>query len=132
MEAGDFVAVCGPSGCGKSTLLLTLGGLLRPDAGMRAQSTVPISTVCPPIERARFRARTIGFVFQQFYLIPYLNVLRQCAGRTLGTGSRKSPSGSRAGGTVDWSIGIVRSRSGIAPGNCRRANASARHWPAPC
>jgi len=71
---GEFVAVQGPSGCGKTTLLLAAGGLLLPDEG-----TVSIGGTDPygmsPDERARFRASTIGFVFQQFYLIPYLSVL---------------------------------------------------------
>jgi len=71
---GTFVAVQGPSGCGKTTLLLSAGGLLAPDSG-----SVSVDGVDPyrlsPDARAKFRASTIGFVFQQFYLIPYLTVL---------------------------------------------------------
>jgi len=74
LAPGDFVAVQGSSGCGKSTLLLLAGGLLQPDTG-----TVTIAGENPyrltPEARAQFRARHIGFVFQQFHLIPYLNVL---------------------------------------------------------
>ncbi|MFC1551003.1 ABC transporter ATP-binding protein [Candidatus Latescibacterota bacterium] len=70
---GEFVAVQGPSGCGKTTLLLAAGGLLAPDSG-----TVLINGKDPygmsPDDRALFRASKIGFVFQQFYLIPYLTV----------------------------------------------------------
>ncbi len=70
---GEFVAVQGPSGCGKTTLLLAAGGLLAPDKG-----TVHIGGHDPyamsPDERAKFRAAEIGFVFQQFYLVPYLTV----------------------------------------------------------
>lgn len=73
LSAGEFVAVQGPSGCGKSTLLLMAGGLLAPDSG-----EVVIADERPyrlsPDQRALFRARHVGFVFQQFYLIPYLNV----------------------------------------------------------
>jgi ABC-type lipoprotein export system ATPase subunit len=74
LDAGQFVAVCGPSGCGKSTLLLTLGGLLRPDTGQVLIDDQDLYAL-PANRRARFRARNIGFVFQQFHLIPYLSVL---------------------------------------------------------
>ncbi|MDI6775140.1 MAG: ABC transporter ATP-binding protein [Verrucomicrobiota bacterium] len=74
VDRGEFVAVVGPSGCGKTTLLLAAGALLRPTAG-----TVTIGGTNPydlsPDARAKFRAETIGFVFQQFHLIPYLTVL---------------------------------------------------------
>ena len=74
VRKGIFAAVQGPSGCGKTTLLLAAGGLLAPDGG-----TVKVDGVDPyalsPDARAGFRASTIGFVFQQFHLIPYLTVL---------------------------------------------------------
>lgn len=73
VPAGRFVAIRGPSGCGKTTLLLTAGTMLAPDQG-----TVVIAGVEPyemnADDRARFRAGHIGFVFQQFHLIPYLNL----------------------------------------------------------
>ena len=74
VKAGEFVSVQGPSGSGKTTLLLAIGGLLIPDRGeviIDGQNPYRMS----PDERARFRASEIGFVFQQFYLIPYLSVL---------------------------------------------------------
>jgi putative ABC transport system ATP-binding protein len=68
---GEFVVVTGPSGCGKSTLLLACGGLLSPDSGaVTLCGADPYSM--PPNRRAAFRADNIGFVFQQFHLIPYL------------------------------------------------------------
>jgi len=71
---GELVTVEGPSGCGKSTLLLAAGGLLAPDAG-----TIEIDGKDPyrlgPDARAALRAKALGFVFQQFHLIPYLSVL---------------------------------------------------------
>jgi ABC-type lipoprotein export system ATPase subunit len=74
VAAGEFLAVRGPSGCGKTTLLLMAGGLLAPDAG-----TVTVDGVDPyrlsAEQRARFRAERVGFVFQQFHLVPYLSVL---------------------------------------------------------
>ena len=71
---GELVAVNGPSGCGKTTLLLTAGGLLEPDEGKVRLDGVDLYG-SPPERRAEERAASIGFVFQQFYLIPYLNVL---------------------------------------------------------
>jgi len=71
-EAGEFVVVQGPSGCGKTTLLLTVGALLMPTGGrVRVDGREPYSL--SPEARARFRATTIGFVFQQFHLVPYLS-----------------------------------------------------------
>ncbi|MDP7289441.1 MAG: ATP-binding cassette domain-containing protein, partial [Phycisphaerae bacterium] len=71
---GEFVAVQGQSGCGKSTLLLAAGGLLRPDSGqvlVSGDDPYALSSEA----RADFRATHVGFVFQQFHLVPYLDVL---------------------------------------------------------
>jgi putative ABC transport system ATP-binding protein len=71
VEAGEFIAVMGPSGSGKSTLLNLLGLLDEPTEG-----TVLIdgedATRLSDRERTRVRKRTVGFVFQNFYLIPTL------------------------------------------------------------
>ena len=71
---GEFLVLQGPSGCGKTTLLLTIGGMLRPSAGQVWVENRDLYALSPG-ERACFRARTIGFVFQMFHLVPYLNVL---------------------------------------------------------
>lgn len=74
VEQGEFVAVCGPSGCGKSTLLLLAGGLAAASEGrvvVAEQDLAKLSTA----ELARFRAQRVGFVFQMFHLLPYLNVV---------------------------------------------------------
>ena len=73
LTPGSFLAVQGPSGCGKTTLLLTAGGLLRPDSGRVVLLDRDIYALSHD-ERARFRGAHIGFVFQQFHLIPYLSV----------------------------------------------------------
>ena len=74
VEAGDFVAVRGPSGSGKATLLLIAGGLLAPDQGVVSIGGRDLGSMSAE-GRARFRAENVGFVFQQFHLIPYLSVL---------------------------------------------------------
>lgn len=79
---GEFVAVQGPSGCGKTTLLLVAGGLLAPDAGKVTVQGRDLYALGPE-ERARFRAAEVGFVFQQFHLVPYLSVLENVLSPTL-------------------------------------------------
>jgi len=73
VRPGELLAVRGPSGCGKTTLLLTAGGLLRPSDGQMSINGQDPYALSPEM-RSRLRARTIGFVFQQFHLIPYLTV----------------------------------------------------------
>jgi ABC-type lipoprotein export system ATPase subunit len=85
VQAGEFVAVQGPSGCGKSTLLLVCGALLAPDAGTVSVAGTDLYAL-PADERAHFRARRIGFVFQQFHLIPYLSVRDNVLAGSLATG----------------------------------------------
>ena len=74
IAAGEFIALMGPSGSGKSTLLSVLGAMNPPTAG-----SVLIDGIRPydlPIERqADFRHEYVGFVFQQYHLIPYLTVM---------------------------------------------------------
>ena len=81
---GEFVAVRGASGSGKTTLLLTLGGMQRPSAGSVQLAGRDLYALSPA-ERARLRSSEIGFVFQMFHLVPYLdllgNVLLACPGK---------------------------------------------------
>ena len=86
IDAGQFVSVQGPSGCGKSTLLLAGGGLLACDTGeVRIDGVDPYAL--SPNDRARFRAQKLGFVFQQFHLVPYLSVRDNVLAPTLAIGS---------------------------------------------
>jgi putative ABC transport system ATP-binding protein len=73
IRAGEYVAVCGPSGCGKTTLLSILGLLDTPSEGSYVLAGEPVSTLSPA-QRARVRARAIGFIFQAFNLIGDLTV----------------------------------------------------------
>ena len=81
---GEFVAVRGASGSGKTTLLLTLGGMQRPSDGSVQLAGRDLYAMSPA-ERARLRSSEIGFVFQMFHLVPYLdllgNVLLACPGK---------------------------------------------------
>lgn len=71
---GDFVAICGPSGSGKSTLLNVLGLLEAPDAGSVWLEGEPVP-MRDEHRLARIRRRRLGFVFQNFNLIPVLSAL---------------------------------------------------------
>ncbi len=83
---GEFVALRGPSGCGKSTLLMAAGGLLQPSGGSVSVSGTDLYSLSQD-GRARFRAENIGFVFQQFHLIPYLDVRDNILAASLATGA---------------------------------------------
>jgi putative ABC transport system ATP-binding protein len=74
LAPGELLAVRGPSGCGKSTLLLTTAGLLKPDSGKVLYQERDNPYDLTPDKRSRLRAELIGFVFQQYHLIPYLTV----------------------------------------------------------
>jgi len=73
VERGEWVAAMGPSGCGKSTMLHLLGGLDLPDAGSVRLGDDEITSLATR-DRARLRRRRVGYVFQQYNLIPHLDV----------------------------------------------------------
>jgi len=74
IKKGDYVSVTGPSGSGKSTLLNTIGGLVHPDSGeilFRGESIYNLTAKYLNL----YRKRDVGFMFQQFHLMPYLTVI---------------------------------------------------------
>jgi putative ABC transport system ATP-binding protein len=73
IEKGDFCIVLGPSGAGKSTLLYIIGGLIHPDSGSVMWQGKNIYHQSPG-ELNLYRKKSLGFMFQQFYLMPYLTV----------------------------------------------------------
>src|ERR1019366_6494759 len=73
-EQGEWIAIMGPSGSGKTTLLNILGCLDQATSGsVRIDGTDPSTLTRAAL--ARFRAETVGFIFQQFHLIPHLTAL---------------------------------------------------------
>ena len=74
IEKGEFVVICGPSGSGKTTLLMTIAAMLHPTSGIVSVEANNLYAMNVQA-RAKYRAENIGFVFQMFHLVPYLNVL---------------------------------------------------------
>ena len=73
VRAGEYVAIMGESGVGKSTLLNLVAGLDRPDAGSISVGDVDLSTLDDDA-LTRLRRERMGFVFQAFHVLPYLDV----------------------------------------------------------
>ncbi len=74
IRAGEFLSIVGPSGSGKSTMLGLLGVLDLPTSGSIRIQGAEVNTL-PDAERSRLRGQAIGFVFQQFHLVPHLTAL---------------------------------------------------------
>ncbi len=75
IEAGEFVSIVGPSGSGKSTMLGLLGLLDLPTLGSMWVTGREVSSLTD-FERSRLRGDVVGFIFQQFHLIPHLDARR--------------------------------------------------------
>ncbi len=73
IEDGDFAVILGASGSGKSTLLNVMSGLERPENGQVIYGGKDI-TALSDSELTKFRKENIGFIFQQYYLLPNMNV----------------------------------------------------------
>src|SRR5271169_2746480 len=74
VNCGEWVALMGPSGSGKTTLINILGGLDKLNSGRVVVDGIDLSKLSEN-EMVRYRAEKIGFVFQQFHLVPYLSAL---------------------------------------------------------
>jgi ABC-type lipoprotein export system ATPase subunit len=97
VAAGEFLAVRGDSGSGKTTLLLASGTLLKPDTGhVRIDGEDPYELSADA--RARLRAAKVGFVFQQFPLVPYLTATENVLAPAL------AGAGDDAGARAQWLI----------------------------
>jgi len=73
IEDGDFVVILGASGSGKSTFLNVISGLEHPDSGEVVYNTIDI-TALSDTQLTEFRKVNVGFIFQQYYLLPNMNV----------------------------------------------------------
>lgn len=96
VPAGAIVALLGESGAGKSTLLNLIAGLETPDAGTIHVGSTAVHALDAEAA-ARFRSRTLGFVFQAFHLIPHLDALRNVAVPMLLSGAAEREALTRAG-----------------------------------
>ena len=74
VEEGEWIAIMGPSGSGKTTLINILGGLDTPTSGQALVDGTDVARL-DEAGLTRFRAEKIGFIFQQFHLVPYLTAL---------------------------------------------------------
>ena len=95
VRRGEFVAIVGPSGSGKSTLMNLIGCLDRPSAGRVTISGKDISTL-DDNELTELRSRAIGFVFQQFQLLPLTSAVDNVATPLLYQGLRPKEAQRRA------------------------------------
>lgn len=74
IDSGEFVALMGESGAGKTTLLTIMGAMNAPSSGEYRVDDIAVYELTPE-QRSDFRREYLGFVFQSFHLIPYLNVI---------------------------------------------------------
>lgn len=73
IKDGDFIVILGASGSGKSTLLNVISGLEQPDSGQVIYNATDITTLSDS-KLTQFRKANVGFIFQQYYLLPNMSV----------------------------------------------------------
>ena len=122
ISAGDFVSIVGPSGSGKSTMLGLLGCLDLPSEGVIRVGGVDVTTL-DDANRSKLRGQSIGFVFQQFHLIPHLTALGNVETALLYRDIRPSARRDRAMQALDR-VGLGP-RATIVRCRCRVASSSA-------
>lgn len=124
---GEILMLVGPSGCGKTTLLSIIGGTLRPDCGEVTAFGQPLHRMRSS-ELTRFRAGHIGFIFQQFNLIPTISCAENVAVPLLIAGVRSSVAIRKARETLGL-VGLAdraKDRPGFLSGGQQQRVAIAR------
>lgn len=89
VKRGEFIMIMGPSGCGKTTLLNIIGLLDKASSGEYYLAGKNVARVSAR-KKARFRAKEIGFIFQNFNLVPTLSILENVSLPLIYSGCRKS------------------------------------------
>lgn len=89
VKRGEFIMIMGPSGCGKTTLLNIIGLLDQASSGEYILAGKNVARVSSS-KKARFRAKEIGFIFQNFNLVPNLSILENVSLPLIYSGCRKS------------------------------------------
>lgn len=97
---GEMLFLVGPSGCGKTTLLSILAGTLRPDAGEVVVYGHDLHAASES-ERTAFRTRHLGFIFQQFNLIPSLSIVENVSVPLVILGKKRREAEGRAADALD-------------------------------
>ena len=100
LPCGGMSFLVGPSGCGKTTLVSVLSGILRASSGGVEVFGTRLASL-KPIELARFRARTVGFVFQQFNLLGALTAVENAAVPLLIQGMPGAEARARSAGLLE-------------------------------
>ncbi|GMV82052.1 MAG: ABC transporter ATP-binding protein [Planctomycetota bacterium] len=99
-RGGEILLLVGPSGCGKTTLLTLIAGLLEPDSGTVKLWGEPLELLSSE-EKTAFRKENVGFVFQQFNLIPTLTIRENTAIPLLIRGMAEKQAFARAAEMLD-------------------------------
>jgi putative ABC transport system ATP-binding protein len=122
VEAGEFAAITGPSGSGKSTLLAIAGTLERPSAGTVRLAGQPTDSLADR-ELCAIRAAVIGFVFQQFHLVPWLTAVDNVATALLYRGMstiRRRSAAAEALDDVGLAHRVSHRPAELSGGECQR------------